>query len=91
VELSILKPTKVYAGIVKVVAKVCDRGSYELCANDGTVLASRDDDYVPSFFPGEHYGDYIMLDIDIDTGVIINWKKPSTEQVVKEFRLGGDE
>ena len=33
--------------------------------------------YVPSFFPEEHYGDYVELDIDIDTGMIINWKKPT--------------
>lgn len=33
--------------------------------------------YVPNFFPGEHWGDYIILDIDIDTGQILNWKTPT--------------
>ena len=32
--------------------------------------------YVPNeIFPGE-YGDYLVLEIDIDTGVILNWKTP---------------
>jgi hypothetical protein len=25
--------------------------------------------------PGDHYGDYLMLDIDPYTGKIVNWKK----------------
>jgi hypothetical protein len=33
--------------------------------------------YVPGFMPGEHYGDYVQLDIDLATGRILNWKKPS--------------
>lgn len=35
------------------------------------------DGYVPGFFPDEHYGDYVMLTIDLDTGLILNWKKPN--------------
>lgn len=37
--------------------------------------------YVPDFFPEEHYGDYVKLDIDIDTGLIINWKKPKEKEL----------
>ncbi|MEQ4714645.1 hypothetical protein ABN057_20285 [Providencia alcalifaciens] len=37
--------------------------------------------YVPDFFPGNHYGDYLMLDIDIETGKITNWKKPTPEEL----------
>lgn len=33
--------------------------------------------YVPDFFPGEHYGDYVQLEIDIVTGQILNWNKPT--------------
>ena len=39
------------------------------------------DGYVPDFFPGNHYGDYVMLDIDVDTGRITNWKKPTAKQL----------
>lgn len=40
---------------------------------------------VPEFFPGEHFGDYIELDIDIDTGQILNWKKPTAKQLRTVF------
>lgn len=37
--------------------------------------------YVPDFFPEEHYGDYIEFKIDIDTGKILNWKKPTIKDL----------
>lgn len=37
--------------------------------------------YVPDFMPGEHFGDYLFLDIDLETGQIKNWKKPTSEQI----------
>lgn len=40
-------------------------------------LVGEYDGYVPDFFPGEHYGDYVILKIDVDTGKILNWKKPT--------------
>lgn len=36
--------------------------------------------YVPTWFPNpkvQHWGDYVELEIDIETGQIVNWKKPS--------------
>ncbi|HAS8352130.1 TPA: hypothetical protein I7721_13605 [Vibrio vulnificus] len=38
---------------------------------------------VPDFFPGDHYGDYLMLNIDVETGQITNWKKPTAEDITK--------
>jgi len=37
--------------------------------------------YVPSFFPGNHYGDYVMLDIELKTRKILNWKKVTPEDL----------
>lgn len=37
--------------------------------------------YVPDFFPGVHYGDYVELDIDLTTGQIKNWREPTEEQI----------
>jgi hypothetical protein len=37
--------------------------------------------YVPNWFPDEHYGDYVMLDIDLASGRIINWKRPTQEDI----------
>ncbi|MNO03326.1 hypothetical protein D3C81_2239890 [compost metagenome] len=44
--------------------------------------------YVPGFFPGEHYGDYLQLHINIETGQITNWRKPNAEQL--EALLSGE-
>ena len=47
---------------------------------DGKVIGEYDG-YVPKFFPGMHYGDYVMLDIDIETGKIVNWNRPNAEDL----------
>ena len=39
------------------------------------------DGYVPEFFPGDHYGDYVQLNIDLETGRILNWVPPTAEQL----------
>ena len=47
--------------------------------------------YVPDFFPGEHYGDYLMLSIDLETGQIKNWKKPAAADIEKMIEDGDDD
>jgi hypothetical protein len=47
------------------------------------------DGYVPEWLPSpntEHWGDYVMLDIDVETGQIVNWKKPTQEQLDETFK-----
>lgn len=66
---------------VQVHVKVVDRGSYTLLDGEGKILKEANEQYVPSFFPEEHYGDYLILDIDIDTGKINNWKVPSAAEL----------
>lgn len=60
--------------IIRVTAKCSDLWSHDIIGRDGTIKASYSG-YVPSFMPGEHYGDYVMLDIDPYTGLILGWKK----------------
>ena len=38
---------------------------------------------VPEFFPGQHYGDYIKLEIELATGKILNWVPPTQEQLAR--------
>lgn len=71
---------------VRVHAKVCDSGIYDLRDELGKTMASRED-YVPSFFPGDHYGDYIDLDIDLESGKILNWKMPDPLAVAICFKM----
>lgn len=74
------------AKIVTVMAKVCDNGTYELLTEDAQVLATHEG-YVPSFFPEVHYGDYLDLHIELETGKILNWRTPDPAVVAKDFGL----
>jgi hypothetical protein len=87
-EINLIKPVKVNAKTLKLHIKVSDRFTGDLVDQDGEILKEYEG-YVPSFFPGQHYGDYLILDIDIDAGVITNWKTPTAAEV-EEF-IGGDE
>ena len=84
-EINQVKTVKVDAKTLKVHLKVTDRFSADLVDKDGVHLASAEDTYVPRFFPGDHYGDYVILDIDLDTGHITNWKAPKAEAVEEYF------
>lgn len=44
--------------------------------------------YVPDLMPGEHYGDYLILNIDLETGMITNWETPTKESL--ERFINGD-
>ena len=66
---------------ISISAKCSDLCFSEL-KNNSTVVAEHDG-YVPELMPGKHYGDYVILDIDMETGMILNWKKP-TPKVVEE-------
>ncbi len=67
--------------ILKIRVKCSDMFSAELIIDENIV--GNYDGYVPKFFPGRHHGDYLQLDIDIDTGNIINWNKPEQNELDK--------
>ncbi len=87
-EINITKPVKVQARTFKVHIKCRDGFTGDLLDQDGQILKEYKG-YVPSFFPGEHYGDYLILDIDLDTGMITNWKNIYPEQI-EDFIKGED-
>ena len=76
IELDIIKEQKVQAKQLELYLKVSDRFTASLVDDRGDEICTQEDGYVPSFMPGEHYGDYVILNIDIETGQITNWKKP---------------
>ena len=78
--LKIKKEVVVEAKTLKIHAKCSDCCSAELLDQDGATIHETDG-YVPGFMPGDHYGDYVIIDIDIDTGMIKNWKKPTVEDL----------
>lgn len=80
-KIGIKKEVMVEAKTLKIYTKVTDRFCATLYDQDGEEIHGQEDGYVPNFMPGRHYGDYIILDIDIDTGQIKNWKQPTEEEI----------
>lgn len=70
---------------IEISAKCSDLCWAQLQDANGGELATRDG-YVPDFFPDEHWGDYVMLKIELKTGKIVNWTKPTTEQLAAAFK-----
>lgn len=79
-EINALKTVKVDVKTFKLHIKVCDRFEGRLVDQDGATIKDYEG-YVPEFFPEQHYGDYLILDIDIDSGRITNWTAPTAEQL----------
>jgi hypothetical protein len=74
--------TKTKKTVLSVNAKCSDMYSHIIYRSDGKQVHY--DGYVPSFFPNSYSGnDYIELDIDPYTGVILNWKKWKRAKTVK--------
>ena len=69
--------------VVKISAKCSDLFSATL-VTDGEVQGEYDG-YVPDWMPGDHYGDYVTLNIDVATGRILNWRVPTKAQLGKTF------
>lgn len=90
-KIGIKKEVEVEAKVLKLHLKVRDEFTATLVDAQGETIKDQDDGYVPGFMPGEHYGDYVILDIDIDTGAILNWKKPTGEAIKKWINEGGDD
>lgn len=79
--IAMKKEIQVEAKTLSIHMKVSDQFSARLLDQNGDVIHDQEDGYVPGFMPGEHYGDYVMLEIDIDTGKITNWKPPSAKAI----------
>jgi hypothetical protein len=66
--------------VIEIVGKTSDMCHVTFKTADGVKVGERDG-YVPDFMPGQHFGDYIQLDIDIETGQILNWVKPTQKEL----------
>ena len=69
------------ATTIEISGKTSDLFTMELSDSEGRILGEYGPNYVPDFFPGEHYGDYIKLKIELATGKILNWTPPTQEQL----------
>ena len=68
-------------GVLKISAKCSDLCSTIYTDKNGKVTES--DGYVPQGIGIDSYGDYVDIDIDMQTGQILNWKPVTDEQVIK--------
>ena len=71
--------------IIEISAKCSDLFSMGKVDENGNTSWTYDG-YVPDFFPDEHFGDYVMLRIDTNTGKILNWKKPNKATIEKYLK-----
>ena len=85
-EINQQKTVKVNAKTLRIHCRVSDRFTYAIEDAQGDDIYSQDDGYVPDFMPGDHYGDYVILDIDLDTGVVTNWMQPTAAQIEAAIR-----
>lgn len=79
--IAMKKEVQVEAKTLKIHCKVSDMFTAELVDQNGATIFDQEDGYVPGFMPGQHYGDYVILDIDLDSGRILNWKAPTADAI----------
>ena len=69
---------------IDITAKTSDMFYAQL--RDGNTHVGEYDGYVPPMFRGRDGNeDYVRLKIDVDTGTIIGWKKPTEKQLNETF------
>lgn len=72
-------------GKLKLCAKCSDMCSLEYTDSKGKVTTS--DSYVPEGIGiGDAWGDYVEMEIDMETGQIMNWKKKSDAAIIKAIK-----
>ena len=77
-----VKVVQVEAKTMCICLKVRDEFACDIHDQDGNCIGWYEG-YVPGFFPGDHGGDYVELEINLDTGMIENWRVPTAEQIEK--------
>jgi len=70
---------------IRMCAKTVDQCNIKYLDEDENFVGERDD-YVPDYFPNEHYGDYVEFDIDVATGKILNWVVPTQAEIKSTFQ-----
>jgi hypothetical protein len=72
-------------GILSISSKSSDLNTIQYKDKDGNITESSDYAYVP-YNIGIGGGDYVELDIDTETGQILNWKPVSDEQIINAIK-----
>jgi hypothetical protein len=73
-------------GTITISAKCSDAFWAALQSPRGVRVAEYDG-YVPRWFGRSDDGDYVALDIDLETGKILNWKTPTKANIKETFKV----
>ncbi len=65
---------------LRVCGKTVDQCHIQFLDKNNEIIGQRDS-YVPKYFPETHFGDYLELDIDVETGQILNWYPPTQKEL----------
>lgn len=76
--------TKRRITILEMTAKCSDLCSM-VASNEAGDTIFAGDGYVPDFMPDEHYGDYVILKIEVATGKILNWRAPTDAEILRDL------
>jgi hypothetical protein len=85
--ITVDRPVNIDVKKMRIHMKVGDEFKCKILDNeDNSIMKYKG--YVPNIMPNvfdgdSHFGDYLCLDIDIETGQILNWKKPTMEQLTQ--------
>jgi len=71
---------------VFITAKCSDLCHVNFKDEHGNSIGKRDD-YVPSWMPEQHDGDYVEIEIDVSTGTILNWKIPTQKELYNSIGI----
>jgi hypothetical protein len=77
-KVTVNTPKTIDLKTVRIYVKCSDRFSC-IITTDDPYKSYGYDGYVPDVIPGD-YGDYIDLNIDIETGMILNWPKNNPDE-----------
>lgn len=66
--------------------KVVDRGAYYLISEEGNIVSTIEQDYVPKCVP-HYYDDYIDIEVGPD-GIVTNWTS-TKDEIIAEFSEKG--
>lgn len=72
-------------GILSISAKSSDLNSISYKDKNGNITESDEYAYVPEGI-GIGGGDYVELDIDTETGQILNWKPVTDKQIIEAIK-----
>lgn len=89
-KITVNKPTEIEVETMTINIKVRDEFSCTFYDHRGGVVREYNG-YVPGFMPGDHYGDYLELEINLETGKILNWRHQDAVRSGVENIINGDD